>query len=340
MVGPRLISRAAVAITLIAGAAVAPLAAQEPDPQCLGPIAGDACQRAIDLFNYMAPQLGTLIAGGNAALGQAGVLGGLGHFTIGMRANLTREFHIPSFDDQDLDTGPVRQGSFRTERSVAGFPVVDGAFGIFAGLPLGITRVGGVDALINVFYVPGQLLPDGGDGDLAVRLPDGDFDLGWGLRVGLLGETPLTPAVSVTYIRRGLPPLDLEMNSIVPGSAYSDSLSLHGLSLKTSAWRIVAGKKLAILSIAAGYGKDRYVSEGTIGIVVEDDIIRASDSLDFASTTTASNLFLDLTLSLGGIHIGGEIGRVKRSGVSTYNTFDVPADEGVGYAALGIRIGR
>src|SRR5687768_18526669 len=49
--------------------------------------AQDACQKAIDLFQYMAPQLGVAITGGNATLGQGGTLGGLGHFSIGLRIN-------------------------------------------------------------------------------------------------------------------------------------------------------------------------------------------------------------------------------------------------------------
>src|ERR1700693_783727 len=47
----------------------------------------DACQKAIDLFQYMAPQLGAAITGGNATLGMAGSLGGLGHFSAGFRIN-------------------------------------------------------------------------------------------------------------------------------------------------------------------------------------------------------------------------------------------------------------
>src|ERR1700682_6533110 len=47
----------------------------------------DACQKAIDLFKYMAPQLGVSITGGNATLGQGSSLGGLGHFSIGLRVN-------------------------------------------------------------------------------------------------------------------------------------------------------------------------------------------------------------------------------------------------------------
>src|SRR2546423_11982148 len=47
----------------------------------------DACQKAIDVFQYLAPQLATSVAGGNATLGQAGSLGGLGHFSAGFRIN-------------------------------------------------------------------------------------------------------------------------------------------------------------------------------------------------------------------------------------------------------------
>src|SRR3954467_2248974 len=50
-------------------------------------VSQDACQKAIDLFEYMAPQLGTSITGGNATLGQGGNLGGLGHFSFGLRVN-------------------------------------------------------------------------------------------------------------------------------------------------------------------------------------------------------------------------------------------------------------
>ena len=37
-------------------------------------------QQAVDVFQFMAPQLGLALAGGNATLGQGGALGGFGHF--------------------------------------------------------------------------------------------------------------------------------------------------------------------------------------------------------------------------------------------------------------------
>ena len=51
---------------------------------------GDACQKVADLFNYMNMQLGTWVAGGNPTLGQGGTLGGLGHISVGVRANVMK----------------------------------------------------------------------------------------------------------------------------------------------------------------------------------------------------------------------------------------------------------
>src|SRR5512146_1822730 len=50
-------------------------------------IAQDACQQAYDVYQLLSPQLGLALTGGNATAGQGGVLGGLGHFSIGIRAN-------------------------------------------------------------------------------------------------------------------------------------------------------------------------------------------------------------------------------------------------------------
>src|SRR3712207_289161 len=90
--------RIGLAVLLTALAAPAALRAQRPDQQCTNPAnvgsgleGGDACQKALDLFRYFNPQLGMLIAGGNATLGQGGVLGGLGRFSLTLRANATRQ---------------------------------------------------------------------------------------------------------------------------------------------------------------------------------------------------------------------------------------------------------
>src|ERR1051325_1622099 len=51
-------------------------------------VAEDACVQAYDLFHFLAPQLGITLAGGNATIGQGSTLGGLGHFSVGVRGNV------------------------------------------------------------------------------------------------------------------------------------------------------------------------------------------------------------------------------------------------------------
>ena len=84
-------------VVAFAFGAAAALPAQSIDPHCSDPAivgvahqGGDACQKVADLFNYMNMQLGTWVAGGNPTLGQGGTLGGLGHFSVGVRANVMK----------------------------------------------------------------------------------------------------------------------------------------------------------------------------------------------------------------------------------------------------------
>lgn len=111
----------------------------------------DACQKAVDIFKYLAPQLGTTIAGGNSIMGSGGVLGGLPHFTVGLRATLISG-SMPQFTTANAPnpsaTAPVAS-AYTTKMSPIAFPAVDGAIGIFGGLPLGLTKVGGIDLLVN-----------------------------------------------------------------------------------------------------------------------------------------------------------------------------------------------
>src|SRR3954463_346390 len=66
--------------------------AQGIDSRCPGlalpdRAAQDACQKAVDIFAFMTPQLGIGLVGGNATLGTGGALGGIGRFSIGVRGN-------------------------------------------------------------------------------------------------------------------------------------------------------------------------------------------------------------------------------------------------------------
>ncbi len=113
----------------------------------------DACQKAIDLFQYLAPQLATTVAGGNATLGQAGSLGGLGHFSAGFRVNALQG-SLPQVQTvTPVVTGEVKS-NYDTKTQLFPMPTAELAIGIFKGLPLAITNVGGVDLLVSAAYLP------------------------------------------------------------------------------------------------------------------------------------------------------------------------------------------
>src|SRR6478752_10221361 len=133
----------------------------------------DACQKAIDLFKYLAPQLGTSIAGGNATLGQAGSLGGLGHFSLGLRVNAVQG-SLPQVQNITPSVnGATNTPAIDTKTQLFPMPTADLAVGIFKGLPLAITNVGGVDLLVSAAY-----LPEFNSSGVSVKVPNGSLKLG------------------------------------------------------------------------------------------------------------------------------------------------------------------
>src|SRR3982750_1811599 len=98
------------AVVALSGLGLAPSVPAPPrargiDPRCPGltlpeRATQDACQKAVDIFAFMTPQLGIGLVGGNATLGTGGALGGLGHFSIGVRGNGIRG-RVPQVEDMD-----------------------------------------------------------------------------------------------------------------------------------------------------------------------------------------------------------------------------------------------
>src|SRR5262245_33997896 len=121
---------------------------------CVVGVTQDACQKAVDVYQYLAPQLGSAITGGNATLGQGSSLGGIGHFSLGLRVNAVKG-SLPQVDDASAT--PVLTGArstpYRTKDIPVPMPTIDGALGIFRGIPLGITNVGGLDLLVSASYI-------------------------------------------------------------------------------------------------------------------------------------------------------------------------------------------
>ena len=311
------------------------LTAQGIDPRCPGlapadRAAQDACQKAIDIFAFMTPQLGIGLVGGNALLGTGGALGGIGRFSIGVRGNAIRG-RVPQVANVNAAvTGAVRS-DYGVDNQVVGLPAIEGAVGLFGGIPLGVTHAFALDALVSATYVP-----EFNRSNVAVSLPDGSLKLGFGGRLGVLAESFATPSVSLTYLRRDLP-----TTSIVATSG-DDDISVTGIGVKTSAWRAVAGKSLGFVGLALGGGQDRYDSRATGSVRVNQAGFSVSGGpYDLSQKVTRSNMFADFSLNFPFVKFAAEIGRVSGGKIDTYNTFSGKrADDALTYASVGLRIGN
>lgn len=295
----------------------------------------DATKMGSDVFAFLTPQLGLAMAGGNATLGQGGTLGGFPHFVVSVRGNVLAG-DMPDFANFPAPRTEADQPprTLPSKNQVVGLPVVDAAIGIFKGIPLGLTNVGGVDLLVSAAYVPRI----GGEGDDFRIEPEEPLQLGFGARVGLLQESLIAPGVSVTYIRRDLPTTDIF------GSSSDVDLSIENASIKTSAWRVVASKSLLLFGLAAGVGQDTYDVSTSLSGVVRGGLLagdRPFGPIDLAQKMTRTNMFLDASMNLPFIKIVGEIGRASGGDIEgMVNSFSGgEANQPRVYGSLGIRVG-
>ena len=330
----------AAAAVLATPAIVRPALAQDGplSSQCASQqvLVRDACQKSVDLLNYLAPQLGALVAGGNTELGRGGATGGLGHFSLGVRANALRS-PVPQVQDLALSpVGPVRS-QVGVEGAWVGFPVADAAVGVFGGVPLGITSVGAVDVLVNAAYVPNVTQEQ-----VAIRTTGGSFKLGLGARVGLLRETALVPGVSVSVLRRSLP-----TTSVTATTDHGDTFGIREARVRADSWRLTASKNLVIVALAVGIGEDRYTTRGDLEAELSPNTVivgsLALSGVGIEQKLTRRNYFADLILlNLPFAKIVGEVGRTQGGTVAaTYNSFDGRRpDQAYTYGSVGVRVGR
>ena len=328
------LSSGALAALSFVGAPVM-LSAQRIDSRCPGfaafdRAAQDACQKAVDIFAFMTPQLGIGLVGGNATLGTGGALGGSGRFSIGVRGNAIRG-RVPQVANVNARVTGAVQSDYGIDDQVVGLPAVEGAFGLFGGVPLGVTHAFALDALVSATYVP-----EFNRSNVSVSLPDGSLKLGFGGRLGVLQESIATPSVSLTYLKRDLP-----STSIVATSG-DDNISVAGIGVKTTAWRAVAGKSVGFFGVAVGAGKDQYDSRATGTVQVNEAGFTVNGGpYDLSQKVTRSNMFADFSLNFPLIKLAAEIGRVSGGKIDTYNTFSGKrADDPLTYASVGLRIGN
>lgn len=290
-------------------------------------ITQDACQKLIDLFSYMAPQLGVAVAGGNAVSGEHNALGGPGRISWGVRVNGIRA-RLPLIDRVTPGVNGAVVSDFGISEKLAPVPVVEGAFGALRGTPVSGTRILGADLLVSLSWVP-----DVSVGDVRLDVQGTGIRLGYGVRVSVIEESPFTPGVAVTWIRRNLPRATLTAS---PGS---DELTLDNMQMSASSWRAVVGKRFGPLSLSGGVGQDRVETSATATIILDRSAFTAAAGpIGALQRITRDNVFVSAALVLPLVSVVGEVGRTSGGPIATYNTFGATeAGDQVAFASVGLR---
>lgn len=293
----------------------------------------DACTKARDLFAYMLPQVGVALAGGNPVLGEGGTIGGWGKRAISLRGTFVDGF-IPANAVPVALQGPAQRSNFGARRAPVPLPAVDAAIGLFAGLPAGLTNIGGIDVLLGATY-----MPDVDDGTFSVAPQTTPFAFAYGVRVGALQESSLVPGVSLSYMRRKLPTTTLGYAS------GNDSISVQHLAATSNSLRLVASKRVFIVGLAAGVGRDQFDNTAGVQAVVNEDgagaPTRGVIRLTGLRHTVARNTgFVNASLGVRLARLVGELG-YSAAGESdpTTNSFGGRrANEGYRYGSLGLTV--
>ena len=296
----------------------APLAAQSSGCGTFTGSSRRVCDAAVDATRAFHPVAGLLVSGGNPVIGTANTLGGLGHFSLTARANAA-DVVLPD-REYDGSAGTVPS----SEELYAPVPLIEGAAGIYQGLPSGLLSID--------FLASAQLLPanqvDGLSVDPDARhIGDAALGLGYGVRVGVLRDEGPLPAVAVSAMRRHVPRLAY-------GDLESGDEFRYGVDLQATNLRLVASKQLAAFQLAAGIGWDRYTGDADVQL---RGASQPSVSLDLEESRTLA--FINAGLDLTAVSLVGEAGYQSGRDQELSTEFaDYDTTGGKFFAGFGLRL--
>ncbi len=305
----------------------------------------DVCRKAADLVGFMTPQLSTALVGGNPTLGQGGALGGLGHFSIDIRGSAVNG-SVPKLTGVTLSTAGEQPSTFTSENKIVPAASLDAAVGVWKGLSLGVTHVGGIDGILTATYLP-NVNDNNGAGDVSFKVNGSNWKVGYGVRVGLLEEGVAWPGVSFVWAKRDLPSVSATGTIAAQGLAPQGTLALNDYSVKTTAWRLTAAKNLLVFGLSAGYGQDKYDATSTVVTHVDATLVTPAQNATVSVPVpmTRSNFFVGAAINLIIFKIEGEYGSVSGGTVpSLLNRFgagdaNVLANKSRSYFTVGLRFG-
>jgi hypothetical protein len=304
-------------ITLLLAPA-APAAAQSSQCSSFGGTSRRICDAALDGTRAFHPVAGLLVSGGNPVLGTASTLGGLGHFSLTARANAA-DVMLPD-PKYDGAAGEVPS----SEELYAPVPLLEGAAGIFEGLPSGLLSI---DLLVSAQLLPTDQIENLSVAGDARRIGDVALGFGYGVRVGLLREDGPVPAVSLSAMRRHVP--RLAYGDLDGGDEFR-----YGVDLQATNLRVVASKQLAAFQLAAGLGWDRYTGDADVRLREGPN---APIEIELEESRTLA--FVNAGLDLAAVSIVGEAGYQGGRDQELSTDFDdYDTTSGKFFAGLGLRL--
>ncbi|MEP6779700.1 MAG: hypothetical protein ABJC26_07400 [Gemmatimonadaceae bacterium] len=288
----------------------------------------DICQKVVDIFSFLSPQIGVALAGGNPMLGEGGTLGGPGKISASIHVTAV-DGRIPKNSVQLSQTGAAVSSDYGAQRAPVPLPAVDAAIGLFKGMTVGLTNVGGVDLLVGAAYVPNV-----NKEPFSIRTEKKAYAFLYGVRVGILQESAAVPGMSFSYKERKFP------TSNFAYTPNNDTLTIKGATLSSKSMRLVVAKRFVFIGFAAGVGRDEIEAKSEFSAVVNDfqPVSRLAIAIPSAQQkVTRNNVFGNLSFGLPTAQLVLEYGWSSAGTIQqTVNTFGGrQANEGYHYASLG-----
>nr|MBA2626487.1 hypothetical protein [Gemmatimonadales bacterium] len=189
-----------------------------------------------------------------------------------------------------------------------------------------------VDALAAAQLVPNEkLVSDIRVDSDAPRIGPISLGLGFGARVGLLDGSGPLPGLSVSIMRRSIP--QVGFGNFAAGDDFAGDVNLRATNL-----RIVASKRLAVLTLSAGAGWNRYT--GKVDASYRNPMTAQPETVNLDLNQTRTMLFADAGLDLKFIKLVGEIGHQAGKDQQLVTNFQGYDDtRGTTFFSAGLRLG-
>lgn len=290
---------------------------------------GDACMKGEDIAKYLVRESGELGVVSGGPFDHAGPAVKSGRLELSVRAATARS-RTPR-----LDGGTIRPWEFDAtpvpvDERMAETVSVDAIVRAFPGWRVGQTRAGSVD-------FGGGLMTIARNGvalDSEERL---GFDVG--VRLGLVQETSVIPAVSLSMSRIYLPALASSAFRLTTPDGTAILGKVTGIDPNVTVTRFSVAKHLGRFGLAAGTSGARYRSSARVDVRSADGAV--DDTLSITSRGSRRSLFLDGSLALGDrVTIEAEVGRLYGGGTPGMVTrfSGRPIGDARQYVTVGLRV--